>query len=171
MGGRFVALSNKGKLYSWDVITGKPIADDVKAPSYKQYKDFEIYTWKDADTEKEDTVYKKEWYSKILLRSKEPLKNVDESQYHGHGGSEEHLDHQETYHHSIKKEFYQFKVIEIISPTEVKEHLSFVHCIQPNSMNYIYFSSDLKYMYERLKFERHFLYLRVDQQDGVKGLT
>lgn len=44
--GRFVALSNKGKLYNWDIVTGKFNIDTV-APSYKQYKDFETYAWVD----------------------------------------------------------------------------------------------------------------------------
>jgi len=53
--------------------------------------------------------------------------------------------------------------VEILSETEVKEHLSFVHCVtkDPATMQYLYFSEDLKYMYERLKYERHFLYERV----------
>jgi hypothetical protein len=34
--GKFIALSNKGKLYTWDFITGKLLADLNKgAPSYK----------------------------------------------------------------------------------------------------------------------------------------
>ena len=167
--GRFIALSNKGKLYSWDLITGKLITDSGHAPSFKQYKDFEIYAWKDDDEDFVDTVYKKEWYPKILLKKRTPIKNFDDSHYQGHGGSEEHLPNQVTLNHSIKKEFFEFRVIEIITDKDIKEHFSFVHCLttEPTTMQYIYFSEDLKYMYERLKFERHFLYERVEPKQGV----
>ena len=115
--GRFIALSNKGKLYSWDLITGKLIVDSDKAPSFKQYKDYEVYTWTDEDEEKTDTVYKKEWYTKILLKSKNPIANFDKSTYHGHGGLDEQVPNQISYNHRIEKQFYWFKVIEIISNT------------------------------------------------------
>ena len=75
--GKFVALSNKGKIYSWDMITGKLLIDQNKIPSYKLYKDYELYTWTDEDEDKTDTVYKKEWYNKILLRKKLPIANFD----------------------------------------------------------------------------------------------
>ena len=32
--GKFIALSNKGKLYSWDLITGKPIFDKGNHASF-----------------------------------------------------------------------------------------------------------------------------------------
>lgn len=35
-------------------------------------------------------------------------------------------------------------------------------------MNYIYFSDNLNFMYERLKYERHFMYKRVDSSDSSK---
>lgn len=38
--GRFIALSNKGKLYSWDLITGKLIVNEKTASSYKQFRDY-----------------------------------------------------------------------------------------------------------------------------------
>ena len=33
--GKFIALSNKGKLYSWDLITGKLLLDQGNARSFK----------------------------------------------------------------------------------------------------------------------------------------
>lgn len=105
------------------------MVNQAKAPSYKQYKDFELYSWTDEDAGKTDTVYKKEWYTKILLKKKTPISNFDEKNYHGHGGSEDHIENQVTYNHSIKKEFYEFRLIEIDSESSVKEHFSFVHCI------------------------------------------
>lgn len=62
----------------------------------------------------------------------------------------------------MAKEFFEFKLIEIDSDTTVKEHMSFVHCVQPGYVQFMYFSEDLKYLYERQKFESHFLYERVN---------
>jgi hypothetical protein len=36
--GRFVALSNKGKLYQWDFITGKPLQSPPGALQAQSYK-------------------------------------------------------------------------------------------------------------------------------------
>jgi len=33
--GKFLALSNKGKLYSWDLITGKLLLDQGHASNFK----------------------------------------------------------------------------------------------------------------------------------------
>lgn len=105
------------------------IVDQKKAPSYKEYRDFDVYTWTDEDEEKSDTVYRKEWYSKILLKKKTPIKDFDVSTYHGHGGIEEQIPKQVSFNHRIEKEFYEFKIIEIDSDKSVKEHCSFVHCV------------------------------------------
>lgn len=112
--GKFVALSNKGKLYAWDMITGK-LLDNNRASTYKHLKDFELYTWVDEDADKRDTVYAKEWYTKVLLRKKTPMVNFDTSSFQGHGGTDEHIECQVSYNHSIEKQFYEFRVVEIES--------------------------------------------------------
>lgn len=72
--GRFIALTTKGKLYSWDQITGLLMKDEQHTfPRYKELKNFEIYTWTDPDLKITDNVYKQNWYNKILLRSKKPI--------------------------------------------------------------------------------------------------
>lgn len=85
--GKFVALSSKGKLYAWDMITGK-LLDNDNAIAYKHLKDFELYTWQDLNEDKRDTIYSKEWYTKILIKKKTPLENFDKSKFHGHAGVE-----------------------------------------------------------------------------------
>ena len=40
--GKLIGLSDKGKLYTWDMITGKVFLDN-KANSYKEYKGYEVY--------------------------------------------------------------------------------------------------------------------------------
>lgn len=64
------------------------------------------------------------------------------------------------------KSFYEYKLIEIVSGKEVKEHLRFVHPYYNGIMQHIYFSADLTYMLERLKYDRSFLYVRKDEPDG-----
>lgn len=39
--GNFYALSVKGKLYGWDMITGKMIP--TSAPVYKELSEYEVY--------------------------------------------------------------------------------------------------------------------------------
>ena len=63
-------------------------------------------------------------------------------------------------------------IVEIVSGDEIVEHLSFIHPVYPGIMQFIYFSDDLKYLYERLKYERHFLYERqytsLNQSNNVE---
>lgn len=75
--GNFYALSVKGKLYGWDMITGKMI--QTNAPVYKNLSEYEIYAWDKDKTI--DKVYKKEWYHRILLKKKNPISNFDEKTY------------------------------------------------------------------------------------------
>jgi len=51
--GFFYALSIKGKLYCWDMITGKMI--ETNAPMYKDLADYEVYQWDKEKTQ--DLVY------------------------------------------------------------------------------------------------------------------
>ena len=73
--GKFYCLSVKGKLYSWDLMTGKPIPVNIQKKELSQY---EVYAWSE-----EDLTYKKEWFDKILLKKKVPIK-IDEAEYFGH---------------------------------------------------------------------------------------
>ncbi len=68
--GKFLALSQKGKLYVWDLLTGKPLQN--KFFSDKTFIEQEVYRWGD-----EEEVYGKEWYGKILLKKKEPIEDFD----------------------------------------------------------------------------------------------
>lgn len=170
--GRFIGLGNKGKLYSWDLITGKllpskeapritcPGKQIVEPNAYdlKKYKDYELYTWVDEDEGISDSTYKKEWYKKILLKKKDFIQDFDYKNFHGHGGIDEEIENQVSYNQRIEKKFFEFKVIEIVSDCEIVEHLTFIHPIYPDTVQFLYFSDDLKYLYERQKYERHFLY-------------
>jgi len=77
--GKFYALTFKGVLFGWDMITGKMIK--TTAPIYKDLSSYEIYQWDKAKVV--DLVYKKDWYNKILLKKKTPVENFDENAYFG----------------------------------------------------------------------------------------
>ena len=100
--GKLYALSIKGKLSTWDLLTGKPI------PIVQQKKDlsqYEIYAWGE-----EDMTYKKEWFDKILLKKKTPIQ-VDEAQFFG--AKDKNIKGQVSYIDKQPKEFFEFKLIEI----------------------------------------------------------
>jgi hypothetical protein len=131
------------------MITGKMI--ETNAPMYKELADYEVYQW---DKEKKvDLVYQKEWYNKILLRKKSPIPNFDDKAYYSHL-RDHSIKGQISYLDMQAKQFYDFKVIEIVSSKEVKIHFNFVHPFYNNIQQFIYFSNDLTYMYERLKYDR-----------------
>jgi hypothetical protein len=44
--GKFIAMSSKGKLSSWDIVTGKKFPGGT---SYKHYSRFEVYAWNDKE--------------------------------------------------------------------------------------------------------------------------
>jgi hypothetical protein len=155
--GKFVALSNKGKLYAWDMITGKQLVDPTtlgltkeqkvekdKNNPYKAYKDYEVYEWKDEEEDEPDTVYRKEWYTKILLKKKTKLDKARKGEMKDMIQSvHEGIPFQVCYMDQIKKKFFEFKLIEIINEKEIKEHCSFVHTVYPEGFQYLYFSENL----------------------------
>ncbi len=72
---------------------------------------------------------------------------------------------QVSYIKKTKKAFHEFKLIEIISETEVKEHLSFIFPFYAATLQHMFFSSDMQYMHEKLINSRQFLYKRVNLND------
>lgn len=74
-----------------------------------------------------------------MLRKKTPLANFDEKSYF-----EKMRDHsikdQVCYVDMQSKSFYEFKLVEIISGKEVKEHMHFIHPYYNGIMQHIYFS-------------------------------
>lgn len=151
--GLIITLSLKGKLYTWDLLSGKPLQN--KAVSDKSFRDYEVYRWGD-----EDEVYLKEWYGKVLLKKKLPIENYNEAEFFGFH-LENHIKGQVSYVKKLPKQFYEFRLIEIMSDKQVKDHLKFIHPVYNGNKQFIYISSDLTFLYERLKYERHFLYTRM----------
>jgi hypothetical protein len=104
------------------------------------------------------------------------------------------MPHQKNYIKNLYKQFYEFKLIEIMSDQDVKEHLSFVfpHYEVPpvtqkikedsddsddnqenkqvdqrrkNPMQHLFFSEDMQFMLEMLSNARVFMYRRVHMRD------
>jgi hypothetical protein len=69
------------------------------------------------------------------------------------------------------KEFYQFKLIEIINENKIEEHCTFIHPYYRGNIQFIYFSQDGEYMYERLFNQRLFIYKKVPPNDGTNKVT
>jgi hypothetical protein len=57
-----------------------------------------------------------------------------------------------------KKEFREFRLIEIISEAEIKEHMIFIHPLYLNNTQKLYFDSTNYYMIEKLGHPRVFIY-------------
>jgi hypothetical protein len=68
----------------------------------------------------------------------------------------------------LTKKFMKYKLIEIVSETEVKVHYEFVHpCIETEPFQRIYISDDNEYMIERLLNQRVFFYKKEPSNDGL----
>lgn len=72
---------------------------------------------------------------------------------------------QVSYIKKTSKTFHEYKLIEIISEREVKEHLSFIFPYYNGTVQHMFFSSDLQYMHEKLVNARQFMYKRVNAGD------
>jgi len=58
-----------------------------------------------------------------------------------------------------EKDFYEFKVIEIIDETTVKEYFSFVFPIFKKAKSqFLYLSENLEYLFEKIDNERNYIY-------------
>lgn len=124
------------------------------------YSDYELYKWSEADH-----VYRENWYTKLLIRKKHPIKeNLDQHYFGKH--EQPHLKNQIPFISSIEKEFYEFKLIEITSETSIKEHCTFVHPFYKGQEQFLYFSDTTDLMIERLANQRVFLYRKTPLNTG-----
>lgn len=82
---KFIALNNKNRLITWSILTGKLIYTQNKLP--QDYSNYEVYKFKETDS-----VYSKNWYNKILIKSKTPVKDVDENKFFDPAQTKSHLE-------------------------------------------------------------------------------
>ena len=69
-----------------------------------------------------------------------------------------------TFVQTQRREFREFRLIEILNECEVKEHLVFVHSFYFNQQQRLYFDSQNKYMIEKLGYPRIFLYEKQESK-------
>jgi hypothetical protein len=118
------------------------------------YSDFELFKCNENDT-----IYSREWYPKILLKSKTPIKSYDENTFFDPDMVKSHLKSQISFIKRTEKNFYEFRLIEIINEREVKEHLSFIHPFyEDRKRQAIYISNTTEFMFEVLPNGRYFMY-------------
>lgn len=106
----------------------------------------------------DSTEYAREWYTKILLTKNTPELDYDENKFYSAEGVRSQIQNQETYVKGQPKEFREFKLIEIMSEVEVKEHFSFIHPQFLSQHQGLYFSNNTNYMLEKLNHPRVFLF-------------
>lgn len=62
------------------------------------------------------------------------------------------------------KEFREFRLIEIVSEMEIKEHMVFIHPFYTKEKQRLFFDSKNQYMLEKLGHPRVFLYEREENR-------
>jgi hypothetical protein len=161
---RFVALNKKSQLASWDVVTGKLVQKErsIVDATGQDYSNYEIYTYSESHT-----AYHQEWSQRVLLKCKTPVsESIDENHFYDPSMTKSNMKSQVSYIKRTKKTFFEFRLVEIISDREVKEHFSFVFPYYGGGTNiqHIFFSEDKEFMLERLINARAFLYKKVIQR-------
>ncbi|CDW87954.1 wd-40 repeat protein [Stylonychia lemnae] len=111
------------------------------------------------------TTYMKDWHSDALLlvNYTQEIKNVDEREFFGSryftGGANQIT---KAFIKTQPKKFYEFKVIEIISKSEFREHYNFIHPIFKNSdYTKIHISKNREKMFEKVDEFSVFLYNKI----------
>ncbi len=165
---KFMALDNTSHLTTWNTITGKVLSEInliEKEDPLLDFSGFEIYSYDHFD----HITFMREWFSKILLISKDPVEeDVNEAEYFHPDDIREKVKGQLPYAKYTSKKFHEFRLIELdIEDGEavVKEVCSFIYPYWQGRMQFIYFSEDGEYMFERLVFQRFLIYRRVSIGD------
>jgi len=158
---KFIALDKSNFLFCWSIVTGKLLAVN-KLPTRQDYSKFEIFSSPIED--QCDSAYKREWYQKVLLVKKEKEYDFDEQSFYKYEVNFTPATNQLSFSQTCGKEFREFRLLEITSDVEVKEHLVFVHPFYQKEKQRIYFDSKNQYMLEKLGHPRVFLYEKEENK-------
>ncbi|CDW83568.1 wd-40 repeat protein [Stylonychia lemnae] len=151
---RFIALDIRNRLTTWDAVTGKLINVHQRE---EDFTDFEIFKSTINDT----TFKMGHQYSQVLLISKNSLENIRDEDYYEDYQINSKLENCTTLFKRMSKTYREFKLIEIISPEEVKVHFTYIHPYYGINVYYrICFSEDLNFMFIRLINQKNFIYQR-----------
>lgn len=138
---KFIALSKKNQITTWGTLNGKVRMEWNLSNNESLAQDFsgyEIFRYSDSHL-----VYDREWSSKILLKSIEPVEGIDDSTFFDPNQTKAHMKSQVSYIKKTPKTFHEYKLIEIINEREVKEHLSFVFPFYNGTLQHMFFSQDM----------------------------
>jgi hypothetical protein len=113
---KFITLNKKNQLTTWGTLTGKVRMEwNLSANSTGQdYSDFEVYA-----VNEDNSTYKRDWYNKILIKSKTSIYEYDENTFFDPSMTKAHIKSQISYVKKAEKNFYEWKLIEIINEREV----------------------------------------------------
>ena len=93
---------------------------------------------------------------------KDPEKDFDERTFYRDEAVQTLSKCQLQFKQTQKKTFREFRLVEILSETEVKEHFGFIHPFYEAERQRLYFDCDNNYMIEKLSHPRVFLYGKED---------
>lgn len=120
---------------SWSLLTGKKLPRTTQVShQIEELKQFEPFQFikppgrGSKEPDKSDNVYGKGWYNKILLVKKTPEQGYDENKFFDPKWfTRSYIESQDSFIKKSKKEFYEFKIIEIVHEYNVIEHCKFIH--------------------------------------------
>lgn len=112
-------------------------------------------------------MFQREWFTKTLLISKEPLNpsQIDEKQFYHPDELKSSMMNQATFAKRKDKSYHEFLLIEIESEEKIKEIASFVYPYWKGQQQFIYFNDAGDMMFERLFYERSLIYKKVSSND------
>ena len=101
------------------------------------------------------------------------MENYDETKFFDKEMTKSYMKSQVSFLKRTEKNFYEFKLIEIVNEREVKEHMTFVHPFyEDKKRQFLYISNDCKMMFEILNNGRYFLYQKeAGKVDGTNKIT
>ena len=123
---KFIALDKNNRLITWCMQTGNRLIDTENITTDGEgFSDYRVFECEAEDTtERESDIYRKGHFPFSLLYSKAETKTTDEI-FYGERLDNDFADTSASYLRNLDKTFHKFKLIEIISSTEVKTHFYF----------------------------------------------
>ncbi len=112
---KFIALDNKNHLTTWSTLSGKVRYEWDLSLNEENNLDFSKFKIFQFDSKHQ--VFQREWFTKTLLISKDPIdkSKIDEELFFHQDELKSNLKKQVTFVKRRDKEYHEFKLIEIVS--------------------------------------------------------
>ncbi len=158
---KFIALDNKNHLTTWSTLSGKVRYEwdlSLNEGNNLDFSKFKIFQF-----DSKHQVFQREWFTKTLLISKDPIdkSKIDEKLFFHPDELKSNMMNQATFVKRRDKEYHEFKLIEIVSQDKVREVASFIYPYWKGQQQYLYFNDEGDMMFERLFFERQQIYQKI----------